>query len=179
MAVDVDPADSELRAPDRAMLPQPMLAIAIGTLLILVFGVLAGWMGLRAYQSHQAEQQAQLFIRVARQGALNLTTINYTEVDADVKRILDSTTGTFHDEFQTRAEPFVDVVKKSKAETVGTITESALESRDSGLAQVLVAVSVKTSNAGVAEPAPRLWRMRVTVQEADGGPKVSNVGFVS
>lgn len=45
-------------------------------------------------------------------------------------------------------------------------------------AQALVAVSVQTSNAGEADPVPRAWRMRITVQRVGDRVKVSDVGFV-
>jgi Mce-associated membrane protein len=43
---------------------------------------------------------------------------------------------------------------------------------------VLVAVTVKTSNAGAAEQEPRAWRMRLTVKKVGDEAKVSNVEFV-
>jgi Mce-associated membrane protein len=95
-----------------------------------------------------------------------------------VQRILDSATGTFYDDFQKRAGPFVEVVKQAKSKSVGTVTEAGLESDTGTEAEVLVAVAVKTSNAGAAEQQPRLWRMRITVQKMGDDVKVSNVEFV-
>ena len=46
-------------------------------------------------------------------------------------------------------------------------------------AQVLVAVTVKTSNAGAAEQEPRAWRMKITVQKVGDEAKVANVRFVA
>ena len=45
-------------------------------------------------------------------------------------------------------------------------------------ADVLVAVTVKTSNAGAAEQEPRAWRMNITVQKVGDEAKVANVRFV-
>ena len=45
-------------------------------------------------------------------------------------------------------------------------------------AQVLVAVTVTTSNVGAPEQEPRAWRMRLTVQKVGDDAKVSNVEFV-
>ncbi|EUA58499.1 hypothetical protein I550_1642 [Mycobacterium intracellulare 1956] len=117
-------------------------------------------------------------VRIGRQGALNLTTIDWQHADADVQRILDSATGTFYDDFSHRSKPFIDVVKKAQSKSVGTITEAGLESQSGNEAQVLVAVSVKTSNLGAAEQDPRHWRMRVIVQKVGNDMKVSNVAFV-
>jgi Mce-associated membrane protein len=109
---------------------------------------------------------------------VNLTTIDWQHADADVQRILDGATGQFHDDFASRAGPFVDVVKKAKSITVGTVTEAGLESETADTAQALVAVTVTTSNAGTTQPEPRGWRLRVFVQEVGDQAKVSNVEFV-
>lgn len=154
------------------------LALAVGVATIVALAALVGWLGYRAYETHDAQQQRQLFLQVGRQGALNLTTIDYTKVDADVQRILDSSTGTFHDDFQKRSGPFIDVVKQAQSKSVGAITEAGLESEQGDQAQVLVAVTVKTSMAGVDEEQPRAWRMRMTVQRVGDGAKVANVEFV-
>jgi Mce-associated membrane protein len=96
-----------------------------------------------------------------------------------VARILDSATGTFHDDFQKRSQPFIQVVKQAQSKTEGTVTAAGLESVNGDSAQVLVAVSVKTTNAGAPEQQPHAWRMRIDVQKVNDGVKVSNVGFVS
>jgi Mce-associated membrane protein len=155
------------------------VAAIIGLVVVLALGGLVGWLGYRAYESHQAEQQRDLFLQVGRQGALNLTTIDFEHADADVQRILDSATDTFYDDFSKRSQPFVDVVKQAQSKSVGTITSAGLESDDKDGGQVLVAVTVKTSNAGAAEQAPRAWRMRIMVKKTGNDEaKVSNVEFV-
>jgi Mce-associated membrane protein len=140
---------------------------------------LAGWLGYRVHEDRQEQAQRNLYVQVARQTAINLTTIDYTEVDADIKRVLDSATGGFHDEFQNRSKPFVEVVKKVQSKSEGTIAESGLLSYTKDQAQVLVAVAVKTSMAAAPpDQEPRRWRMRLTVDKAGDGAKVSNVEFV-
>jgi Mce-associated membrane protein len=119
-----------------------------------------------------------LFVQAARQGAVNLTTINWNEADADVRRILDSATGTFHDDFAQRSQPFVDVIKQSRSITEGTVTASGLESASENEAQVMVSVSVKTSSAAAPHQDPRSWRMRIAVQKVGDDVKVSKVEFV-
>jgi Mce-associated membrane protein len=61
---------------------------------------------------------------------------------------------------------------------VGTLGEAGLESSTEDTAEVLVAVTVQSSNAGAPEQAPRAWRMRLTVERVDDGAKVSQVEFV-
>ncbi|AMO62942.1 conserved Mce associated membrane protein [Mycolicibacterium phlei] len=155
------------------------LAAVAGLVLVLALGGLTGWLGYRAYESRQAEDLRNLFLQVGRQGALNLTTINHETAEADVQRVLDSSTGTFYDDFQKRADPFIQVVKQAQSKSEGNITEAGLEASDDNEGRVLVAVTVNTTNAGAPEQQPRSWRMRITVQKTgDNEAKVSNVEFV-
>jgi Mce-associated membrane protein len=170
-----DSADEEPAKPRMSYVP---LATIAGLILVLALGGLTGWLGFRAYESHHADEQRKLFLQVGRQGALNLTTIDWEHADADVQRILDSATGTFYDDFQKRVQPFVEVVKQAQSKSVGTIAEAGLESVSDNEAQVLVAVTVKTSNAGAPEQDPRAWRMRISVEKVGDDAKVSNVEFV-
>jgi len=152
------------------------LVVGLATMLALIG--LVGWLGFRGYQAQQSQRQRTLFVQVARQSAINLTTINWKEADADVQRILDSATGSFRQDFQNRASPFVAVVKQVKAVSSGSVTAAGLESSQGDEAKVLIAVTVKTSDSAAAEQDPRAWRMRITVRRVDGEDKVSNVEFV-
>jgi Mce-associated membrane protein len=157
-------------------IPRP---IAVGVAIIVALLGLGGWLGFRVHQDDQVQAQRNLYVQVARQTAINLTTIDYTEVDADIKRVLDSATGAFHDEFQNRSQPFVEVVKKVQSKSEGTISEAGLLSYTKDQAQVLVAVAVKTSMAAAPpDQEPRRWRMRLTVDKTGDSAKVSNVEFV-
>lgn len=172
-------AEAEDQAPARARWLSPTrTAMLVSLVIVVVAAALVGFLGFRTYQSEQAQHRDQLFLQVARQGAVNLTTIDWQEADADINRILDSATGTFYDDFSKRSQPFVQVVKQAQSKSVGTVTEAGLESQSGDQAQVLVAVSVKTTNLGVNEQRPRAWRMRIDVQKIGDQAKVSNVQFV-
>jgi Mce-associated membrane protein len=175
---EADESGDEDGAPAKPPMSHVSLALIAGLVGVLALTGLVGWLGYRTYESHRAEEQRNVFLQVGRQGALNLTTIGWETADADVQRILDSATGSFYDEFQQRAEPFVEVVKQAQSKSVGTIAEAGIESASESEAQVLVAVTVQTTNAGAPEQQPRAWRMRISVQDIDGDAKVSNVEFV-
>jgi Mce-associated membrane protein len=178
---DVDSAidgavDSAMRGKKRVTTQR--VTLLVGLAILLAMGGLTGWLEVRAHDSHTADEQRELFLQAARQGAINLTTIDFTRADTDVQRILDSATGTFHDDFSRRSQPFVDAVKQAQTKSVGTVTAAGLESDSGDKAQALVAVTVKTSTAGAPEQPPRSWRMRISVDEVGDQVKVSNVGFV-
>ncbi|WP_156688074.1 Mce protein [Mycobacterium sp. Marseille-P9652] len=152
-------------------------ALVAGSVIVAALTALAGWLGYHAYQKHEEQARRESFVRTARQAAVNLTTISYTEAEADVQRILDGATGAFRDDFEQRSKPFIDVVKAAQSKSEGTVTDAGLESQRGDAAQVLVAVAVKSRTA-VGEEAPREWRMRIEVRSVAGDPKVSNVVFV-
>jgi Mce-associated membrane protein len=171
-------ATESAETPARQWFSDTRALITVGLVVVAALAGVGGWLGYRAHQDRQAKAQRNLYVQVARQTAVNLTTIDYTEVDADIKRILESATGTFYDDFQKRSQPFVDVVKKVQSKSQGTVAEAGLLSEATDQAQVLVAVSVKTTIAAAPEQEPRRWRMRISVQKTDDGAKVSNVEFV-
>jgi Mce-associated membrane protein len=193
LPLDDDSADAEdsppesaaddVDSPPAARTRKPMSAQRRATLfsltVVVALAALAGWWGFRLHQSQQVQAQRSQYLQVARQGALNLTTIDWQHADADVRRILDGATGEFYNDFAKRSQPFVEVLQQAKATTVGTITEAGLESETADGAQALVAVAVQTSNAGEADPVARAWRMRISVQKVGDQVKVSNVGFVA
>lgn len=166
------------KSPLRRVVSAIPLSVVVGVILVVTTGGLAAWLGLRDHQAQQVQSQDQLYVQTARQAAVNLTSIDYTEADADIKRVLDSTTGAFRDDFQHRSQPFVDVVKQARSKSEGTVTEAGLESVNGNQAQVLLAVSVKTSLAAAPPGPPRNWRMRISVEKTGDGAKISDVQFV-
>lgn len=186
---DVDtPGDGRLREdfadsgedprPARKRLSGKRLAFVSSVAIVVALGGLIGWLEVRAHHMHAAQDRRALYLQVGRQAATNLSTIDWQQADRDVQRILDGATGVFRDDFTTRSKPFVDLVKQSHSTTVGTVTEAALESESGSTAQVIVAVTVRTSNAAAPQQDPRSWRMRISVELLGGQPKVSNVQFV-
>lgn len=117
-------------------------------------------------------------VQAARAGLTYLTTVDYQDVDADVQRILDSSTGEFRDDFAKNSTAFIEAARRAESTSVGTVSEAGLESASPDIGRVLVALTVMTSNRGLPEKQPRNWRTRVTVTHSDGEFKVAAVEFV-
>lgn len=175
---DAESGTAEVAKTSRRRMSPVRMATAVGLAILVVAAGLVGYLGFRTHQSQVAKDRDHMFVEVARQGAVNLTTIDWQQADNDIQRILDSATGTFYDDFTQRSQPFVEVVKQAKSTSTGTVTEAGLETESGDQAQVLVAVSVKTTTVGAAEQQPRAWRMRIDVQKVGDQAKVSNVQFV-
>jgi Mce-associated membrane protein len=157
----------------------PRLGLLIGLMMAVALVVLIGVLGVRAHHAQQFQQLRALYLQVGRQGAVNLTTIDWHHADADVQRILGSATGLFYDDFSQRSAPFLDVVKKVQSVSTGTVTVAGLESSTDSDAKVLVAVNVETTTREAPQQTPRAWRMRISVRKVADDVKVSNVEFVS
>lgn len=177
---DLDADESEDPATEtKPGMSHVRLATIAGLVAVVALAGLTGWLGYSAQKAQAAEHQRDLFLQVGRQGAINLTTLDFEHIDGDVQRILDSATGTFYDDFQNRSTSFTEVVKQVKSKSVGTVTSAGLvEPSTPTEAQVLVAVTVKSEIVGQPEQPPRSWRMRISVQKIDDQTKVSNVEFV-
>ncbi|MEE6140135.1 mammalian cell entry protein [Mycobacterium sp. 050128] len=155
------------------------MSVLIMIAVIAVIAAVGGWLGFQAYESWQTQRQHVRLLDAGKDAAVKLTTISYADADADVQRILDSATGRFSDDFRTRSQPFVAMVKQIRSTTVGTIAQAGIESVDNDKARILVAVTVKTTLAAGGEQPVRVWRMRIDVQKIGNETKVSNVEFVA
>lgn len=171
-------APADLLLTKRPIQVEPFALVA-GLIAGVVLAGLVGWLGFRAYEAHTIEAQRNLFVQVARQGAVNLSTVDYQHADADAQRILDSATGKFYDSFANRKQSYIDNAKRAQSKSVGTVTGAGLESQTGNQSRVLVAVTVSSSGPGQAQQEPQFWRMRITVQKMGDVAKVSDVVFVS
>lgn len=156
----------------------PRLAVAAAVLLVCGLLTVSGLMlwqhrQLRTQRAHDAD-----YVAAARQGVVALLSIDYNHAKSDVQRVIDSSTGSFREDFARDADDFVKTAQDSKAVTVGSISAAALEQviGDSGI--VILAASSKVTNAGGAQEDPRSWRMKVTVTRDGDRLKMSNVEFV-
>lgn len=172
-----DAPDDDAAPKRRAFLRSPSAGV-LGGVLVVALVALTGWLGYGFYQVHHEQQRRTMFMDTAREGATNLTTIDWEHAEDDVQRVLDTSTGRFYDDFEKRSKSFLDVVKQIKSKSVGTVTSSGLESYSKDKADVLVSVTVRSTNAGVPEQEPQVWRMVLTVQDIEGKAKISNVEFI-
>ena len=159
----------------------PSLSVTWKVAAIILIICFAGAIGYMAWQHREAterEQRAARFVAGARQGIVNMTSLDFNKAKEDVQRVLDSSTGEFRDDFQQRAKDFTTVVEQSKVVTEGTVNAAALESMDTHSASVLVSATSKITNSAGAKDEPRAWRLRVTVTEDGGQYKMSKVDFI-
>ena len=171
-----DEADVAELPPHRRALASPPRRLIAGALVFLI--AVTGWLGWQDIQIRRAEHLRDAMVQAGRDGVMALTTIDHEQVDEDVQRILDSSTGKFRDDFAQRAESFTAAARTAQSKSVGTISEAGVESVDGDRGRVLVTLIVMTSNRGAPEQQPKVWRTRVTVEQDDGVYKVAAVEFI-
>jgi Mce-associated membrane protein len=146
--------------------------------LICAFVAASGYMLWQRHEINERNQRVANFIAGARQGVVNMTSLDFSKAKEDVQRVIDSSTGQFRDDFQQRAKDFTTVVEQSKVVTQGTVNVAAVQSIDGNSALVLVAASSRITNAAGAKDEPRNWRLKVTVTIDGGQYKMSKLEFV-
>jgi Mce-associated membrane protein len=104
--------------------------------------------------------------------------LNFNSAQADLQRVVDSTTGGFRDDFQNSTKDFMTVMQESQVVTTSEVKTTGISSMDDDSAVVLVAASSQVSNKASKQPTPRQWRLSVTVDRENGGIKMSKVEFV-
>lgn len=169
------------QASPRRRLRVPRISTLLRTAAIVV---ICGLLGVSGYMiwyhqdSARQRQRAAAFAAAARQGVINMTSLDFKDAKHDVQRVLDSSTGEFRDDFQERADDFTEVVEQSKVVTEGMVNSTAVESMGRDSAVVLVAATSHITNAVGAKQEPRAWRLRVTVAGDAGQLKMSKLEFV-
>ncbi len=164
----------------RRWVPSLSAAATMAAIVLTIgFAAASTYMVLQHRDANQRQKREAAFVAGAKQGVVNMISLDFTKAKADVQRVIDSSTGQFRDEFQQRSNDFISVVEQSKAITEGTVNAAALESVADTSAVVLVAATSRVTNSppGKDEP-PKIWRLRVTVADDGGKYKMSKVEYV-
>lgn len=148
--------------------------------IVAICGLL-GASGYMMWHHHTVSAQRQrdaAFVAAARQGVVNMMSLDFHKAKEDVQRVIDSSTGEFRDDFQKRAADFTSVVEQSKVVTEGTAKTTGIESAGKDSAVVLVLANERVTNSAGAKEEPRSFRLRVTVARDGDQLKMSKVEFV-
>ncbi|MFG1932556.1 hypothetical protein ACGFK1_18220 [Mycobacterium sp. NPDC048908] len=132
-----------------------------------------------SHRQQAAEQQNRAeFTAAARQSVVTLMSLDFNKAKEDVQRIIDNSTGQFHDDFKNEAEDFIKVTQDSKVVTEVTVNATGVESMTDNSAVVLVSASSRVTNAAGAKQEPRSWRLSVNLERVGDQIKMSKVEFV-
>ncbi|WP_232329412.1 hypothetical protein [Nocardia violaceofusca] len=152
--------------------------VAVAAIVVCAGMGSSGYMMWRHHEVSAKQHREAEFVAAARQGVTTLTSLDFNHAADDVKRVLDDSTGSFRNDFQSRADDFAKVIQQSKVATQGRVNAAAVQSMTDDSAVVLVAATSEVTNSAGAKQEPRAWRLSVTVERVDGRLKMSKVEFV-
>jgi len=177
---DAETPEDPAAPPTKTRLRISMSVLLVASTIVTICALLgaSGWMAWRHHYAVKERQDSAAFVSAARQGIINLTSLDFNKSKEDVQRIVDSATGDFKDQFQKTADDFASVVKDTKAVAEGSVAAAAVESMSKDSAVVLVLANERVTNAAGAKDQPRTFRFRVSVVRDGDQLKLSKVEFV-
>jgi Mce-associated membrane protein len=175
---DAESESKSARSWRRVLPPLSVTWKAAVIILICAFVGASGYMVWQRHDTTERNQRTANFIAGARQGVVNMLSLDFKRAKEDVQRVIDSSTGQFRDDFQQRAKDFTTVVEQSKVVTEGTVNAAGVQSIDGNSALVVVAATSRITNAAGAKDEPRRWRLKVSVTDDGGQYKMSKLEFV-
>jgi serine/threonine protein kinase, bacterial len=166
-------------APRRSLTWTSILVPLMLVLLLVGAGAFAVTQTLRPDpRPSTAAPQWQPYVDYAKQFTVSLTSLSPQSADSDIQRIIDGSTGAFHDDFAKASSDFKQTIVSSNATSQGTVNGAGLESISGTTAHVLVASTSKVTNSAGAVQDPRNYRLVVQVEKIGDAYKVSKVEFV-
>jgi Mce-associated membrane protein len=151
------------------------------TAVVLVVAALAAAVtaGVLFVQGRTLEANREGALAAGRQAAVNLTSVNFTTADADVRRVLDSSTGDFAALFGQNIDSYTGIVKEGRVVSTGEVAGAAVQSVGSDTARVLAAVNSKVQNSQLPAGESRNYRMAMDmVLGEDGVWRVAKMEFI-
>ena len=155
--------------------------VAAGLVILMIAGLLSvtGWMLWEHRKVADERHHTAEYAAAARQGVVNLMSMDYTQAKESVQRIIDDSIGKFKNNFQDTSQDLIKALQDSKMVTKVTVNDTAVEAMDDETATVLVAATSHREgpSAPKEDQQPRVWRMVVTLQRDGGQIKLSDVEF--
>ncbi|GAB2964392.1 hypothetical protein LWP59_24065 [Amycolatopsis acidiphila] len=151
--------------------------VVLGVLTVVLLG-LTGWL----YRQVQADDAARTdrddVTLAARQGVLDLIGLSHTDADAAYTRLLQATTGGFHDQLTQQTASFKQALEQGQVVSSGQITEAGVEHLAGDDATALVAAAANIKNTQAPQGENRQYRLQLTLHREDGRWLVSELEFV-
>lgn len=170
--------DAATRTGLQAVLGGPV-GTAVWALVVVALLVAAVVLGL---QLRAAEQRADLradAVQAARQEALNLTSVDGTDIEGDLQRVLEGASGTFRQEFEAQSRTLTEVLKDNQVKAEGKVLDAGLARFSEDAATALVVIDSVVSNRSIPDGQTRTYRMQLELERVGDRWLTSSLEFVS
>lgn len=171
--VDVEAAN-QTASPARLI---PALIAAVATVALLSA---TGYMLWQHRTAEQQRRQAAEYAASARQGVINLMSVDYNTAKDTVQRVVEGSTGKFRANFEESADDFVRALQEEKIVTKATVNDAAVESVTGNSAVILVSATSRREgpDSPKSQQQPRVWRVVVTMERDGDQMKLAGIEFV-
>ncbi len=109
---------------------------------------------------------------------VTLLTVQHASAAADLKRLLDGSTASFHDQLEKQAKSFQTALTAGRVTSSGSVVAAALVSMTGNNAVVGIAAKATVKNKASPKGEPRNYRLTVTVVKIGNRWLVSGLTFV-
>ncbi|MGV1087301.1 MAG: hypothetical protein ACOYBX_04905 [Mycobacterium sp.] len=175
-----NPADQAETPTATKVSPARLITSLVAALATLALVSATGYMFWQHHSAEQQRRQAAEYAASARQGVINLMSVDYATAQDTVQRVIDGSTGRFRSNFEETADDFVKALQEEKIVTTATVNDAAVESITGNSAVVLVSATSQREGAQApkSQQQPRVWRVVVTMERDGDQMKMSAVEFV-
>jgi Mce-associated membrane protein len=165
------PVDPAPRGRRPALLPALILVLVAGLATAVVQTV-------RLSHEHDLAQARRQAIAAASNYATDITTYDFSHLDAQFKKVQDESTGSFRSQYTEASAGLRDLIAKFKATASGKVLEIAVESSDTGHAQILLFVDQTVSNTNSTTPRVDRSRMKMGLEKQNGKWLISSLDLL-
>ncbi len=146
-------------------------------LLVAALGA-AGFFGWHLNDKRTPADGRTAALVAARQAIKDFFGVSAATIDADVRRVLDASTGNFKKEFAEGQTVYKQRVVANKVTATGEVIEAGVVSSDTDSAVVLIVADQNIRNLKVPRGQILHYRVQVEMALADGRWRVAELSFV-
>ncbi|MFG1711274.1 hypothetical protein ACFLIM_49805 [Nonomuraea sp. M3C6] len=158
-----------------AVRPARILIAALSGVLVVLVGT-GVWIAAQARDEQGRAGDKEAALLAAGTHAKNLISLDYRTADADVRRILDTSTGAARTEYAANAAKLKSTTVTNKVVQHGVLRATGLVSMTGATAKVLVVADVEIRwDGSKSAPQERYYRWSMDLTKTGGGWLVSKV----
>ena len=167
---EVNETDLAYASPPRPAAGRALLAaLGLGVVAALVLGGFAVKAHAAVGADDRQQQSRADALVAARQEALNLTSVDSTDIDGDLKRVQDGATGDFAKDFAAQSVKLRQVLKDNAVRSLGEVKDAGVVALGESNATVIVIVNSTVKNKAQPTGTPRTYRMRLELLKSAAG----------
>jgi Mce-associated membrane protein len=164
--------------------PVRRLPVLITAGLLVVAVAFAGWAGFLWLHASGDDSRAYVadrdaVLQTGYRDIATLTSLDYRQADAGLKRWADASTGPLHEQLAQTTEPTKQQLAAAKTVTTGTVVDASVTEMDAraGTATLIASVQVVVTPVS-GNPVTKRNRLRADLTRTADGWKLSSLGQV-